>query len=118
MCAPIFQVRHLLDRNNGVALSSNYTLYDDLSWRFQSCLEDFTPDVEHYAIDEVFVKMPMSSWHTLTEIGREMKNQVRALTGISVSIGFGDRFIGKLGYVVVLANIHQRLDRLLPLVVS
>jgi nucleotidyltransferase/DNA polymerase involved in DNA repair len=26
-------------------------------------LEDFTPDVEHYSIDEVFVKMPMSSWH-------------------------------------------------------
>ena len=75
MCAPIFQVRHLLDRNNGVALSSNYTLYDDLSWRFQGCLEDFTPDVEHYSIDEVFVKMPMSSWHTLTETGREMKNQ-------------------------------------------
>jgi len=49
---------------------------DDLSWRFQSCLEDFTPDVEHYSIDEVFVKMPMSSWHTLTETGRDMKNQV------------------------------------------
>jgi DNA polymerase V len=118
MGVPLFQIRHLLDRHNGVALSSHYTLYDDLSWRFQSCLEDFTPDVEHYSIDEVFVKMPMSSWHTLTEIGWEMKNQVRALTGISVSIGFGDRFIGKLGYVVVLANIHQRLDRLLPLVVS
>jgi DNA polymerase V len=89
MAVPVFQIRHLLDRNNGVALSSNYTLYDDASWRFQTALEDFTPDIEHYSIDEVFVKMPASNWHTLTETGREMKRQVRALTGIPVSIGFG-----------------------------
>jgi DNA polymerase V len=88
MCAPIFQVRNLLDRHNGVALSSNYTLYDDVSWRFQSCLEDFTPDVEHYSIDEVFVKMPLSCLRSLSETGREMREQVRALTGIPVSIGF------------------------------
>jgi DNA polymerase V len=117
MCAPIFQVRHLLDRNNGVALSSNYTLYDDLSWRFQSCLEDFTPDVEHYSIDEVFVQMPMSSWHTLTETGREMKNQVRALTGISVSIGFGEtKTLAKLA--VEVAKKSFRADGVLDLVGS
>src|SRR5215813_8110224 len=88
MGAPIFQVRHLLDRHNGVALSSNYTLYDDMSWRFQTALEDFTPDVEHYSIDEVFVKMPLSSLRALSETGREMRAQVRALTGVPVSIGF------------------------------
>src|SRR5262245_1675170 len=106
MCAPIFQVRHLLDKNNGVALSSNYTLYDDLSWRFQSCLEDFTPDVEHYSIDEVFVKMPMSSCHTLTKTGREMKNQVRALTGIPVSIGFGEtKTLAKLAVEIAKKSV-------------
>jgi len=88
MGAPIFQVRHLLDRHNGVALSSNYTQYDDMSWRCQTALEDFTPDVEHYSIDEVFVKMPLSSLRALSETGREMRAQVRALTGVPVSIGF------------------------------
>jgi DNA polymerase V len=86
--APIFQIRHLLDRHNGVALSSNYTLYDDVSWRFQTALEDYSPDIEHYSIDEVFIRMPVSSWHTLTETGRAMKEQVRSLTGVPVSIGF------------------------------
>jgi Nucleotidyltransferase/DNA polymerase involved in DNA repair len=73
---PLFQIRHLLDRHNGVALSSHYTLYDDMSWRFQSCLEDFTPDIEHYSIDEVFVKMPLSSLRSLSETGHEMRRQV------------------------------------------
>src|SRR5215470_19166956 len=81
MGVPIFQVRHLLERHRGVALSSNYTLYDDISWRFQTTLEDFTPDVEHYSIDEVFVKMPMSSLSKLAETGRAMIDQIRALTG-------------------------------------
>jgi DNA polymerase V len=90
MGEPIFQVRHLLERRGGVALSSNYGLYDDMSWRFQTALEDFTPDLEHYSIDEVFVKMPLSSWKTLAKTGREMREQVRALTGIPVSVGFGE----------------------------
>ena len=87
---PLFQIRHLLDRHNGVALSSHYTLYDDMSWRFQSCLEDFTPDIEHYSIDEVFVKMPLSSLRSLSETGHEMRSQVRALTGVPVSVGFAE----------------------------
>jgi len=90
MGVPLFQIRHLLDRHNGVALSSHYTLYDDMSWRFQSCLEDFTPDIEHHSIDEVFVKMPLSSLRSLSETGREMRRQVRALTGVPVSVGFGE----------------------------
>jgi DNA polymerase V len=114
MAAPIFQVRNLLDRHNGVALSSNYTLYDDMSWRFQTALEDFTPDVEHYSIDEVFVKMPLSSWHTLTETGREMKAQVRALTGIPVSIGFAStKTLAKIA--IELAKKSLKADGVLDL---
>jgi DNA polymerase V len=103
MAAPIFQVRHLLDRHNGVALSSNYTLYDSISWRFQSVLEDFTPDVEHYSIDEVFVKMPLSSLRSLSETGREMRRQVRALTGVPVSVGFAEtKTLAKLAVEIAI----------------
>src|SRR5262249_40852169 len=117
MSAPIFQVRGLLDRHNGLALSSNYALYDDLSWRFQSCLEDFTPDVEHYSVDEVFVKMPASSWHTLTETGREMREQVRALTGIPVSVGFAEtKTLAKLA--VEIAKKSEKAGGVLDLVGS
>jgi len=114
MAAPIFQVRHLLDRHNGVALSSNYTLYDSISWRFQSVLEDFTPDVEHYSIDEVFVKMPLSSLRSLSETGREMRRQVRALSGVPVSVGFAEtKTLAKLA--VEIAKKSTRSDGVVDL---
>ena len=55
MGAPLVEVRSLLDRNNGVALSSNYTLYHDMSWRFQTALEDFSPDLEHYSLSLIHI---------------------------------------------------------------
>jgi len=114
MGAPIFQVRRLLDRNNGVALSSNYTLYHDMSWRFQSCLEDFTPDIEHYSVDELFLKMPLSSLRSLSETGREMRRQVRVLTGIPVSVGFGEtKTLAKLA--VEIAKKSAKADGVLDL---
>jgi DNA polymerase V len=104
---PLFQIRHLLDRHNGVALSSHYTLYDDMSWRFQSCLEDFTPDIEHYSIDEVFVKMPLSSLRSLSETGREMRRQVRALSGVPVSVGFAEtKTLAKLAVEIAKKSIR------------
>lgn len=89
MGAPLFEVRNRLENYNAVILSSNYELYADMSWRFQTLLEDFSPDVEQYSIDEVFVKMPLSRYCTLTETGRQIREAVQALTGIPVSVGFG-----------------------------
>ncbi len=90
MAAPIFEVRRLLEQNDGVILSSNFGLYADLSWRFQAVLDDFTPDVEHYSIDEVFVRFPLSFQRSFSDVGREMRERVRALTGIPVSVGFAE----------------------------
>lgn len=89
MAAPLFEVRKLLDRHRAVILSSNYTLYADMACRFQTILEDFSPDIEHYSIDEAWLKMPLSRSCTLTETGRAIQQQVRALSGISVSVGYG-----------------------------
>jgi DNA polymerase V len=117
MGSPVFQIRGLLDGNNGVALSSNYALYHDMSWRFQTALEDYSPDIEHYSVDEVFVKMPLSSWRTLAETGREMRRQVRALTGIPVSVGFGEsKTLAKLA--VEIAKKSPKADGVLDLVGS
>jgi DNA polymerase V len=114
MCATLVEVRSLLDRNNGVALSSNYALYHDMSWRFQTALEDFSPDLEHYSVDELFVKMPLSSLRSLSETGREMKNRVRALTGVPVSVGFGEtKTLAKLA--VGIAKKSPKADGVLDL---
>jgi len=90
-----------------------------MSWRFQSCLEDFTPDIEHYSIDEVFVKMPLSSLRSLSETGHEMRRQVRALTGVPVSVGFAEtKTLAKLAIeIAIMWNIKSRfalLKRFVP----
>ena len=90
MGTPVFEVRGLIERYGVKVLSSNYGLYADMSWRFQTALEDFSPDIEHYSIDEVFMKMPLSSRRKLLETGREMRRMVGALTGIPVSVGFAE----------------------------
>lgn len=87
MGAALFEYRRKLEAVNAAIMSSNYTLYDDMSRRFQEVLDDFTPDVEHYSIDECFVKMPLC-YHDLAGTGHEMRNRVRALSGIPVSVGF------------------------------
>jgi len=55
MGAPLFQVQHIVDRFDVKVLSSNYALYGDMSHRVMTTLQEFTPDVEVYSIDEAFL---------------------------------------------------------------
>ena len=55
MGAPVFKMRDLMRRHGVKALSSNYTLYGDLSRRVVEVLHDFSPRLETYSIDENFV---------------------------------------------------------------
>ena len=55
--APFFKIKSLLHKNNGVACSSNYALYGDISQRVMDTLHVFSPDVEPYSIDEAFIHL-------------------------------------------------------------
>ncbi|QQS47618.1 MAG: Y-family DNA polymerase [Acidobacteriota bacterium] len=90
MGVPLFEVRHLVERHGVAVLSSNYELYADMSWRFQSALDDFSPEIEHYSIDEVFLRVPFRGGTELTEMGHRIRETVDGLTGITVSIGFAE----------------------------
>ncbi len=52
MGQPFFEVRDLLAQNRGVALSSNYSLYADMSRRLMAVIGQFSPEQEIYSIDE------------------------------------------------------------------
>ena len=56
MGAPMFQWEQFCKENRISILSSNYPLYGDMSARVMSILENFTPDVEVYSIDEAFLQ--------------------------------------------------------------
>ena len=57
MGAPAFKFKEFFKANKIQLFSSNYALYGDMSSRVMRILEQFSPDVEVYSIDEAFLKL-------------------------------------------------------------
>jgi DNA polymerase V len=89
MGEPHFQIRDLLRHHGGLALSSNYTLYADMSRRMMSVIAGYSPEQEVYSIDESFLRFKGFRHWDLTEHGMRMRHQVRQWTGIPVGVGIG-----------------------------
>ncbi len=90
MGIPIFQIKKTVKEHNVVCLSSNYTLYADMSRRVMKTLEQFCPDIEFYSIDEAFVAFRQYAKSEFRALMMEkIREMVRQCTGIPVSIGIG-----------------------------
>jgi len=89
MGAPWFQMQALARRHGIVALSSNFTLYGDMSDRVVAILRDFSPEVEVYSIDESFlgIKGMDGQWATPSAMGQAMRQRVLQWTGLPVCVG-------------------------------
>lgn len=88
MGAPAFKYREAFKKNNIKVFSSNYPLYGDMSSRVMHILEDYTPNIEIYSIDEAFLAFNGFDHFNLKKIGLKMRRQVRKWSGIPVSVGF------------------------------
>jgi DNA polymerase V len=86
MTQPYFEIRDHLDEHGVHVFSSNYTLYEDMSRRVIETLEQFTPRVEQYSIDEVFLGLEGFTDRDLTEYARRMVRVTHQWTGIPVSV--------------------------------
>ncbi|WP_249223053.1 Y-family DNA polymerase [Noviherbaspirillum sp. L7-7A] len=86
-----FQLQPLVKRHGLIGLSSNYTLYGDMSARVMQVLRNFTPDVEVYSIDESFLRLERMRhlWPCLVVMGQSIRVEVRKWTGIPVCVGIG-----------------------------
>lgn len=89
MGTPIFEIKDVIQNNCVKVFSSNYALYGDMSNRVMGVLQDLTPDVEVYSIDEAFLRFDKEN-ESLTKTGRTIKETVYKWTGIPVSIGLGE----------------------------
>lgn len=85
MCAPFFKIEKLLHSHQGIALSSNYELYADISNRVMSIIHQNFANIEIYSIDEAFVVLPDNIPYE--EAAIVIRNQILKEIGISVSIG-------------------------------
>jgi len=119
--SPLFKVQHLVRQHNIRVFSSNYTLYGDMSRRVMTVLEQFSPEVEIYSIDEAFLSLTGIPGD-LYEYGVRIKATVNQWTGMPVSVGIGptktlaklaNRFAKKSESGVFDISDHPDLDRLL-----
>jgi DNA polymerase V len=87
MGAPFFQIQRQVNQHKIQVLSSNYTLYGDLSSRVMSILSTFCPDMEVYSIDEAFLNFKYFGYTDLVNYAHEIRTTVKQWTGVPVSIG-------------------------------
>jgi DNA polymerase V len=87
MGAPIYKYEYFCKMNNIHVLSSNYSLYGDMSHRVMSILKQFTPDVEVYSIDESFLELKGFEDYNLQDYGTKIRSRVLKWTGIPTSVG-------------------------------
>lgn len=52
---PFHKIRHVLEQQGVTIFSSNYELYGDISHRVMITLSRFSPEIEVYSIDEMFL---------------------------------------------------------------
>jgi DNA polymerase V len=90
MGAPTFKIKDLVKEKNIKLFSSNYPLYGDLSNRVMLILEQFTPNVEIYSIDEAFLNFDGLNVLDYHSYGIQMKARVQKWVGIPVCIGFAE----------------------------
>lgn len=106
MGVPEFQIRSVLRTHRVQVFSSNYTLYGDLSQRIMETLEQFSPHIEVYSIDEAFLSLLGFARRDLTEYGRQIRRTVKQWTGIPVSVGMAE--------TKTLAKIANRIAKRNP----
>ena len=89
MGEPWFKLKELAKQHGIIALSSNYTLYADLSSRIMTILRDYSPHAEVYSIDESFLDLDGlgSLWESPTALGQSIRQRIRQWVGVPVCVG-------------------------------
>lgn len=89
MGEPFFQKRDFMEEHRFCVYSSNYNLYGDMSDRVMTTIKKYANEVEVYSIDECFVDFSNIPDEELEDRLHLIRNEVKRLTGIPVSIGVG-----------------------------
>ena len=85
MAVPVFKIQDEIKRHGIQVFSSNYTLYGDISSRVMHTLEQISPHVEVYSIDEAF--LDLSGIGSLNDYGQMIRSTVLQHVGMPVCVG-------------------------------
>ena len=83
MGTPWFQLQKLAKQEGIIALSSNYTLYADMSNRMMGILSSFSPIQEVYSIDECFLDLRGGCARPTVQHGASSPRESPAMGGVA-----------------------------------
>jgi len=90
MGMPWFQLKDMRFSEKVVIFSSNYELYASLSNRVMSCLEELSPRVKQYSIDEMFLDIRgIDNCTEFETFGSQLREHVFACTRLTIGVGMG-----------------------------
>ncbi|HCB1217609.1 TPA: Y-family DNA polymerase [Klebsiella pneumoniae] len=90
MGTPWFQLKEAQFPEKLYVFSSNYELYASLSNRVVALLEELSPRVEQYSIDECFLDARgIGQCMDLEDFGRQLRGHVLSGTGLTIGVGCG-----------------------------
>lgn len=125
MGAPAFENETLFKEHHVNVFSANFALYGDMSHRVMSILEEYSPEMEIYSIDEAFLKLKNFERFNLYDHGKSMRNKVLRWTGIPVSVGIAPtkslakvanriakKFPDKTGNVYIIDSEEKKIKAL------
>lgn len=106
MGAAAYQWEKFFEQNGIEVFSANFALYGDMSQRVMTILNDFSPEMEVYSIDEAFIKFQGFEHFNLQHIGESMHRRVTKGTGIPISVGIAP--------TKALAKVANRIAKKFP----
>ena len=90
MGTPYFKVKEKLNKLDVAVLSSNYSLYGDMSRRLMNLLKNYCEEIEIYSIDEAFVSISRPNDKNLYPWAREIRALTYQNLGITLTIGIAE----------------------------
>ena len=87
MGAPLFKIRHLVEKHDIAVFSGNMALYGEMSQRVRWVLGEFAPSVEVYSIDEAFLDLRGMNDIDFDAYAKEISAKCWKMTSIPVSVG-------------------------------
>ena len=93
---------------NLILVPPNYGLYERCSKAFMGILQEYSPAVEQYSIDEAFVDMTGTEllWGSPVEAAEKMRRQIKERLGFTVNIGISENKL-----LAKMASDFQKPDR-------
>jgi len=100
----VFDTKSWLQQQGVTLFSSNYPLYGDLSARVMQTLQSFSPHLEVYSIDEMFLYL--EGFQDMNRYGQKIKQTVYQHTALPVGVGIAP--------TKTLAKLANRAAKTIP----